>query len=138
MSVYNSGVSDFMAITQFRSKKKSTGGLYREIRKKKKRDFGNDFIPIKIGERSTKEVRVLGGKRKQVLLQIDKANIFDSTGVAKVSKILSVKENMSNPNFVRMNIITKGAVIETELGLARVISRPGQDGVVNAVKIEKK
>jgi small subunit ribosomal protein S8e len=36
-----------------------------------------------------------------------------------------------------MNVITKGAIIETEKGLAKVVSRPGQDGVVNAVLIEQ-
>jgi small subunit ribosomal protein S8e len=127
-----------MAITQFRGSRKPTGGMLRAIRKKKKRDFGNDFIPIKIGEKSTKSVRMMGGKRKYVLLQIDKANVFDSTGKSKSVKILTVKENLSNPNFVRANIITKGAIIETEAGLAKVISRPGQDGVINAIKVEKK
>ena len=33
-------------------------------------------------------------------------------------------------------IITKGALIETELGKAIVTSRPGQDGVVNALLVE--
>jgi small subunit ribosomal protein S8e len=127
-----------MALSQFRGRRKSTGGLYKKIRKKKKRDFGSDFIPIKIGEKSKKVIRGLGGNKKQRLLQIDKANVFDSSGKTQVTKILSVKENSANPHFVRMGIITKGAVIETELGLAKVVSRPGQDGVVNAVKIEKK
>lgn len=127
-----------MALSHFRSNRKRTGGLYKKIRKKKKRDFGSDFIPIRIGEKSKKVIKCLGGMEKQRLLQIDKANVFDSTGKAKLSKIISVKENTANPNFVRMGIVTKGAVIETELGLAKVISRPGQDGVVNAIKIEKK
>lgn len=127
-----------MAISQFRAKRKPTGGAYKAIRKKKKRDFGSDFIPIKIAEKNTLVRRTLGGKRKHVLLQTDKANVFDSTGKAKMAKIISVKENLANMHFVRMGIITKGAVIETELGLAKVTSRPGQDGVVNAVKIEKK
>jgi small subunit ribosomal protein S8e len=127
-----------MALSQFRAKRKATGGMYKNIRKKKKRDFGSDFIPIKIGEKSTKTSRGLGGIKKQILLQVNKANVFDSTGKSKTAKIISVKENLANPHFVRMGIITKGAVIETELGLAKVISRPGQDGVVNAVKIEKK
>jgi small subunit ribosomal protein S8e len=127
-----------MALTQFRSRRKFTGGLYKKIRKKKKRDFGSDFIPIKIGEKRKKVVRGLGGIEKQRLLQADKANVFDSTGKAQVVKIISVKDNPSNPHFVRMGIITKGAIIETEIGLAKVVSRPGQDGVVNAIKIEKK
>ena len=128
-----------MAITQFRGKRKPTGGLRKRQRKKKKRDFGSDFIPIKIGEKRKKLVRGLSNNNKQRLLQIDKANVFDtSTGKAQVAKILHVKENSANLHFVRMGIITKGAIIETDLGLAKVVSRPGQHGIVNAIKIEEK
>jgi small subunit ribosomal protein S8e len=35
-----------------------------------------------------------------------------------------------------MNVITKGAIIETEDGLAKVTSKPSKDGVVNAVLIK--
>ena len=48
----------------------------------------------------------------------------------------TVRKNASNPNYVRRNIITKGAVIDTDAGRARVTSRPGQDGQVNAVRLE--
>ena len=51
-------------------------------------------------------------------------------------KLLNVIENSANPNYVRRNIITKGAIVETELGHAKVTSRPGQDGVVNGVIVE--
>ena len=128
-----------MAITQRKSNRKASSGLRKKQRKKKKRDFGSDFIPIKIGDQRKKVIEGLAFSKKQRLLEADKANVFDkSTGKAQLTKILDVKENTANPHFVRMGIITKGAVIETELGLARVISRPGQDGVVNAIKIEKK
>ena len=126
-----------MSIIQHKSKRKPTSGLRKKQRKKKKRDFGSDFIPIKIGDRRKKTIEGLANFKKQRLLQTDKANVFDkSTGKAQLTKILDVKENTANPHFVRMGIITKGAVIETELGLAKVISRPGQDGVVNAIKVE--
>lgn len=128
-----------MAISKYRGKRKSTGGLRKKLRKKKKRDFGSDFLPIRIGNVRKKLVRGLSNNNKQRLLQTDKANVFDtSTGKAQVSKILHVKENPANLHFVRMGIITKGAIIETELGLAKVVSRPGQHGVVNAVKIVEK
>jgi len=127
-----------MSIIQFKSKKKPTGGLYKKIRKKRKRDFGSDFIPVKIGEKRKKVVQGLASSKKQRLLQINKANIFDpSTGKAQSTKILEVVENKANPHFVRMAVVTKGAIIKTELGLAKVISRPGQNGVVNAILIKK-
>ena len=49
---------------------------------------------------------------------------------------MTVTENHANPNYVQRNIINKGAVIQTELGDAKITSRMGQDGVVNAVLIE--
>lgn len=126
-----------MALSQHKSKRKPTGGKYQKIRKKKKRDFGNDFIPIKIGEKRKKVTRGLAGIKKHRILQIDKINVVDlKTKKSKLTKILEVIENRANPHFVRMNVVTKGCVVETELGNARVTSRPGQDGTVNGVLIK--
>ena len=58
-------------------------------------------------------------------------------GKFKKVKVLTVKENPANRHFVRMNIITKGAIVETDDGLARVTSRPTRDGMVNAVLVAK-
>jgi len=67
-------------------------------------------------------------------LLVEYANILDpKTGKAQKVKILNVKDNSANRNFARMNIITKGAIIVTEIGEAKVTSRPGQEGFVNAV-----
>jgi len=124
-----------MALTRARSKRKKTGGLYNKARKKKKRDFGRDFIPARIGPRKSKKVRMRGGAYKHVLSQDDRANVIIN-GKSQFTKILTVKENTANPNFVRMNVITKGAVIETEAGLAKVTSRPTQHGTINAVLLK--
>ncbi len=118
-----------------RSQRKSTGGKLRPNRKKKKYERGSDYIPVKLGPTKRKVIRVRGRNQKVRLLQTDECILFP--GGEKV-KILSVKENKANPHFVRMNVITYGAIIETEKGLAKVVSRPGQDGVVNAVLIENK
>ena len=56
----------------------------------------------------------------------------------KRAKILSVIENYANPHLTRQNVITKGCIIETELGKARVTSRPGQHGIINAVLLGEK
>ncbi|MBU5575454.1 MAG: 30S ribosomal protein S8e [Candidatus Aenigmarchaeota archaeon] len=126
-------------LTQFRSKRKYTGGLYHKIRKKKKRDIGSDFIPVKLGEIKVKKLRTYGGNKKIRLLQTNVANIIDKTNnKCFKSKIITVKENKANIHFVRMNIITKGAIIQTEAGLAKVVNRPGQEGFVNAILLEKK
>ena len=73
------------------------------------------------------------------LLGVDVANIMNpKTKKVEKSKILTVVENPADPHFVRGNVLTRGAVIKTELGLARVTSRPGQSGTVDAVLIEPK
>ena len=77
-----------------------------------------------------------GAPERIRILTVETANVYDpATKTSKVTKIVTVRENPANPNFVQRNIITKGAILETELGLVRVRSRPGQDGVVNAVRI---
>lgn len=125
-------------LVQGRQSSKPTGGKLHANRKKKKMDIGRDFVPIKIGNQKKKFLRKLGGGQKVMLVQENIANVTDpTTGKTTKSKIITVKENPANPHFVRMNILTKGAVIETEAGLARITSRPGQDGVLNAVLKKK-
>lgn len=58
------------------------------------------------------------------------------TGKAQKVKIEKVERNDANPNYVRRNLLTKGAIIITEIGSARIASRPGQNGVINAILIE--
>jgi small subunit ribosomal protein S8e len=101
--------------------------------------MGSEFIETKLGPPKRVEQRTYGRGRKFRLLSADIANVTDpKTGQAKQARILTVVENPADPHFVRRNVITKGAVIETELGRARVTSRPGQTGIVNAVLIEAK
>ncbi len=125
-----------MAISQFRSKRKPTGGRYRAFRKKRKSDLGRIPSMTKLGERKKKNIRTMGGNLKVRLTQANIANVYDpKTKAYSQLKIITIKDNPANRQFIRANIITKGAVIETEKGRARVTSRPGQDGIVNAVLI---
>jgi small subunit ribosomal protein S8e len=127
-----------MARSQWKSSRKKTGGLYGQMRKKRRLDLGSDFLPVRLEPTTRKKLRGLGGNIKSRMLTADKAIITDPvTHAAKTVKIITVKQNAANPNYARMNIITKGAVIETEAGLARVTSRPGQHGAVIAVLIKK-
>jgi small subunit ribosomal protein S8e len=114
------------------SKRKATGGIRQEGRKNKRYARAKDFIPTRIGERVVKVKRVMGGNEKRLLTKIDKINISGKG----VGEIKSVVESKADTHFVRRNIITKGVIVETSLGKARVTSRPGQHGVVNGVLIE--
>lgn len=120
---------------QTKSNKKPSGGAYHKMRKKKVYELASDFHPVKLAPSTKKILRTQGGNRKIRALQADKAIVFPG---GKTARIITVKENAANPNFVRMNIITKGAVIETDMGMARVTSRPVQHGLINAKLIEKK
>ncbi len=125
---------------QGRSRRKVTGGLYRPYRKPRKYEMGRDFIPTFLAPEERRRLyRARGGNFKILLLRATYANVADpKTGKVKKVKILRVIENPANKNYPRRGIITKGAIIETELGVARVTSRPGQVGVVNAILIEEK
>ena len=125
-----------MVITQSRSKRKSTGGRYKPYRMKKLYEKGNLPSLTKIGKRDLKIIRTRGGSLKQRLFNVDVANLLDKkTNTYSKVKIISVTDNPANRHFIRRNIITKGTIIETEKGKAKVTSRPGQDGTVNAVLI---
>ncbi len=126
-----------MAQWHLRSNRAKTGKLLKKSSKKFKRNRGRDFLPTHIGARKIEKIRTRGGGEKILTLRADAANIIVD-GKAHKSKIITVTGNPADSQFVRRNIITKGAVIQTELGKARVTSRPGRDGVINAVLIEKK
>jgi len=50
--------------------------------------------------------------------------------------LVKVLENPTNSDYQRRGVITKGAILETEDGKCRVVSKPGQHGIVNAVLIK--
>ena len=54
----------------------------------------------------------------------------------KKAKILKVLENPTNNDYQRRGVITKGAILETQDGKCKVVSRPGQDGAVNAILVQ--
>ncbi len=127
-----------MSIWQGRSLRKPSGGRIILARKKRKRELGREPAFTKVAEENEKKkfIRTYGGNRKVRLVEALYANVFEN-GKGKKVKILNVIENPANRQYVRRNIITKGAIIETEAGKAIVTSRPGQHGVVNAVLIKE-
>ncbi len=89
-----------------------------------------------LGKKRAQKIRTLAGKRKLRLLSAEYVNVMDpKTNKAKKTKIKTITESPANRHFIRRNIMTKGAIIETDAGKAKITSRPGQDGVVNAVLI---
>ncbi|MEM3851801.1 MAG: 30S ribosomal protein S8e [Methanomassiliicoccales archaeon] len=127
-----------MAVWNRRSNRKPTGGRYRHSRGKRRREVGREKQFTFLGKGKVKIYRTRGGGRKLRTLSAELANVTDrKTGKTKSVKIITVKQNLANPNYVQRNIMNKGAVIQTEAGLAVITSRPGQHGAVNAVLIEE-
>jgi len=127
-----------MAKWHLRSKRTPTGSRLKKHRKKKKFERGSEFLETKIGKRRVKRERIRGGRFKLKLLSVDKINVTDpGAKTTRRVKVLSVEKNPANPHFVRRNIVTRGAIVKTEIGLAKVTSRPGQNGIVNAVLVKE-
>jgi small subunit ribosomal protein S8e len=125
-----------MAIWQGKSVRKPTGGRAKTNRNKRKVEFGRDPAETRIGDRSVKKIRTKGGDKKIRLTNDLKINVVNpENNEVKVAEIEGVVENNANTHFVRRNIITKGAVVDTNLGKVKVTSRPGQHGMVNGVLI---
>ncbi len=121
---------------QGRSTRKYTSGRIISARSKKRYELGGDEANTHLGEIIRKTERTMGGNEKTRLLRDSNAIVTDpKTNTAKKVKIETVSGNPANIHYVRRNIITKGAIIRTELGAARVTNRPGQEGNINAVLI---
>ena len=117
--------------------RKITGGKYKDSRKKKKYSLSGTTRKVKLRTTKQKTIRGLGGNKKKVLLSTEFANIIDlETKKAKKAKITSVLETPSNRFLARQNILIKGAIIETELGKAKITNRPSQEGNIQAILVE--
>ena len=125
-----------MAVRHDRSSTKKSGGKTRSYRKSKKYDLGNEFSSPKLGEKKVRAKDARGGNTKQVIRKDNTANL-SVDGEVKSVEIESVLENPANDNYVRRSLLTKGTVVRTSEGKARITSRPGQDGVINAVPVEE-
>ena len=123
-----------MAVSQSRPRRKQTGSLYKDYRKKRQNELGREPSFTLLGKKRLQAIRTRGSNIKLRLLSADTANLYDpkKKSFAQV-KIKTITDNPADRHFIRRNIMTKGSVIDTEFGKAKITSRPGQDGVVNAV-----
>ena len=120
-------------------KRKLTGGKKRAYRVKKKYEAGGYPAETILGEPKRKTTRGFGGNTKVKVLSEKFASVTDpKTGKTQKTEITRVVRNGANVDYNRRGVITKGAEIETTLGMAKVTSRPGNDGIVNAVLIASK
>ena len=125
-----------MALSQARARRKPSGGRHKDYRKKRQYELGREPSFTKLGKKKVQIIRTMGANRKLRMLSADTANLYDPKSKSfRQAKIKTITDNPANRHFIRRNIMTKGSVIDTELGKARITSRPGQDGIINAVLI---
>ena len=116
---------------------KITGG--RRVPLRIRRKYETDRYPNEPtnGAQVTVTRRVRGNNQKTALKTIDFVNLATGEAKVKKTKIIKVLENTTNNDYQRRGIITKGAILETAEGKCRVISKPGQNGIVNAILLKE-
>jgi len=115
-------------------KRKLTGGKTKRFRERRAYEKDGYAAETLLGPWQTYHRRMRSGELKTSVRFADSVNLLDkSTGKTQHVKITRVLRNQANRDYERRGVITKGALIDTEFGNARVMSRPAQDGVINAV-----
>lgn len=123
-----------MAVWQGGPRRSQTGRRIRYARNKRKFEIGRESTLATIGKQRSKRIRTRGNHHKTRLLMADIAYVSDpKTHTVTKTEVITVVENPANIHYVRRNILTKGAIVNTKLGKARITSRPGQSGVISAV-----
>ncbi|MGD0977833.1 MAG: 30S ribosomal protein S8e [Candidatus Bathyarchaeia archaeon] len=115
-------------------KKTQSGARRKGYRKKRKYEQGTFPAETLMGEQKRKVARGRGGNLKLKILSEKQVSVTDpKTGKTEKTEVVRVVKNPANIDYDRRGVITKGAVVETPLGQARITSRPGQHGILNAV-----
>ena len=114
---------------------KITGGRRHTLRTRRKYEIDRFPNEALIGDQITITRKVRGKNVKTAIKTIDSVNLAIDSKIKRV-KIIKVLENSTNNDYKRRGIISKGAILETEEGKCRVVSRPGQHGTVNAILVK--
>jgi len=121
------------------SRRKPTGGRLKRpnrYRGKRRTEIAAEKQFTMIGAPRRKLYRKRSGIQTVRVLYEDSVNVASKDGSVTKAKLLTVSSNPADPNYVRRNILTKGAIVETDEGEVRITSRPGSHGVINGVKNE--
>ncbi|HIG33755.1 MAG TPA: 30S ribosomal protein S8e [Candidatus Poseidoniales archaeon] len=123
------------------SRRKPTGGRLKRpsrYRGKRRTEVSSEEQLAFVGETdSRKSYRKRAGSQTVRILSVNQVNVNTKDGKTVRATVKNVVGNDADPNYVRRNIVTKGAVLETDKGLVRVTSRPGMHGVVSGVLVEE-
>jgi small subunit ribosomal protein S8e len=119
------------------AKRKPSGG--RKVPSRSRRRFEIDRYPNEaaLGTNTTVNRRTRGNDTKTSLKTAETVNVTNPVS-KRTTKLLikNVIKNPANKDYERRGVISRGALLETDAGTARVVSRPGQHGSVNAVLVQ--
>jgi small subunit ribosomal protein S8e len=125
-----------MSLWQGESARTPSGGRLILARKKRRFEVAPEDAETKLGEHSQKLIRARGASQKVKVLATNTINVTDpKTKKTSKATIKTVTENPANIHYVRRNILTKGAVVDTDKGKVKVTSRPGQSGTLSGVLV---
>jgi small subunit ribosomal protein S8e len=116
------------------TKRKKTGGKKRAYRTKRVYEQGRQPVETLFGEVNRKKVKGISRISKIKLVKADYVNVSNpDMGTTERLKILDIVRNPANADYNRRGVITKGTIVRTEKGLAKIVSRPGQEGSLSAI-----
>jgi small subunit ribosomal protein S8e len=125
-----------MGIWHRRSTRTSTGARLRQLRSKRKHQMGRDPTETLMGGPKRITIDSRRKAKKTPALRLTQVNVTDpAKNVTSRAELQDVEKNPANMDYQRRKVITRGTIIKTSKGRARVTSRPGQDGILNAVLI---
>ena len=119
-------------------KRKHTGGLIKHTRSRRSDEKDSFSVDTLLGDHSIRVKNSRGGNVKISLVSDNSVNVIDkSNNSIKKTTINRVLKNPSNRDYERRGVITKGAILDTDLGKVRVLSRPGQTGIIDGILINE-
>ena len=119
-------------------KRKHTGGLIKHTRSRRSDEKDSFSVDTLLGDHSIRVKNSRGGNVKISLVSDNFVNVIDkSNNSIKKVAITRVLKNPSNRDYERRGVITRGAILDTELGKVRVLSRPGQSGIIDGILISE-
>jgi small subunit ribosomal protein S8e len=120
------------------TKRKKTGGKKRAFRTHRVYEQGRQPVETLFGETKRKEVKGISRISKIKIVKADYTNVSNpETGLTERLEILDIVRNPANADYNRRGVITKGTIVRTKKGLAKIVSRPGQEGSLSAVVYEE-
>ena len=123
------------------SRRKPTGGRWKRpnrYRGKRRTEVASEEQLAYVGEADArKNYRKRSGSQTVRTLSVNQVNVNMKGGKTVRATVKNVVGNDADPNYIRRNIVTKGAVLDTDQGLVKVTSRPGMHGVVSGVLVEE-